>query len=203
LQDLVDRDSWVDAGGGVGSIQHVGGVLLINQTRANHKAIIKLLNNLRDAWRKRRPKKRSATDIAGDIMSGWEKPETPFTANGRIAEWIGDLLSRAATGKLSEFSSVRVKKTGSRTFARIYGIWFDTSLSGQCRILPVERGSAAHTELLHTDKTIEKCLALGRYVIVKADDSSAVYLNRDGISKADDKQLKKLIAALAKPPTKR
>jgi len=203
LQDLVDRDSWRDAGGEVGSIRHVGGVLLIKQTRANHKAIIKVLNGLRDAWRKRRPQERSATDIAGDLMSGWEKPETPFTASGRIAKWIGDLLNRAKTGRLSEFSSVRVEKVGSRAFARIYGIWLDTSLTEQCEILPVARGSAAHTELLNTAPALKECLSLGRYVIVRIDNTSAVYLNRGGISKTDDKQFKKMIESLAKRRSKR
>lgn len=203
LSDVVDRDSWRDAGGEAGVITEVNGVLMIKQTRANHKAIAKVLDNLRDTWRKRAPIQIAYTPDTRQRARNREEPEDPFTAKGRINKWLIDLLDQAAAGKLSKFSSVRVEKIGSRTFARICGVWFDTSLTGRCQIHAVETDSAAHAALLNSSGAIKKCLALGRYVIVKADDTSAVYLNRDGISKADDKQFKKMIAALAKPPTKR
>jgi len=203
LTDTIDRDSWRDAGGEAGAINEVNGVLMIRQTRANHKAIAKLLDNLRRTWRKRRPVKIAPVPWDGEPPRIEEGPEDPFNARGRINQWLIDLLRQAAAGKLSKFSSVRVKKIGPRTFAQVCGVWFDTSLTGGCRMYAVATDSGAHAALLKTDATLTKCLALGRYVIVKIDASSAVYLNHDGISQANDKQLKKLIAALAKPPTKR
>ncbi|MDP6543623.1 MAG: VIT and VWA domain-containing protein [Phycisphaerae bacterium] len=198
LTDTVDRDSWREAGGEAGAINEVNGVLMILQTRANHKAIAKLLDNLRQTWLKRRPIKIAPIPWDGEPPRIEDQPEDPFNAKGRIKQWVIDLLRKAAAGKLSKFSSVRVKKIGSRTFARICGVWFDTSLTGGCQMHAVATDSGAHAALLKTDTTIEKCLALGRYVIVKTDDASAIYLNRDGISRADDKQLKQILASLAK-----
>ncbi len=96
--------------------------------------------------------------------------------------------------------NLEIENTQSRESIPQGAIRRDT---GGCRIHAVATDSGAHAALLKTDPALEKCLALGRYVIVKTDDTSAVYLNHDGISQANDKQLKKLIAALAKPPTKR
>ena len=115
----------------------------------------------------------------------------------RVAKWLKELLVKAAAGKLSKFSSVRVEKIADRTFARVCGVWFDTSLTGQCRMHAVANDSAAHAALMNA-RSVKKCLALGRIVIIKADNNAAVYVNQDGISESNDKQLKTLIAALAK-----
>jgi len=204
LSDMVNRDSWRDAGGEAGAMTALNGVLTIQQTRANHKAIARILENMREMWRKRLPVQIS---IVSDAQHRWrpgqDQLEDPFTAKGRINKWLIDLLHRAAAGKLSKFSSVRVERIGQRTFARICGVWFDTSLTAQCRTHAVQTDSPAHAALLKADKTIGKCLALGQIVIVKTDSDSAIYLNNDGISKADDKQLKKMIATLIKLPAKR
>lgn len=204
LSDMVNRDSWRDAGGEAGAMTALNGVLTIQQTRANHKAIARILENMREMWRKRTPVQITAiSDTQRFRGPGQDQLEDPFTAKGQINKWLIDLLHRVAAGKLSKFSSVRIEKIGPRTFARICGVWFDTSLTAQCRTYAVQTGSPAHAALLKADKTIGKCLALGRIVIVKTDSDSAIYLNNDGISKADDKQLKKMIATLIKLPAKR
>jgi hypothetical protein len=199
VTDMVDRDSWRNAGGEAGAITALNGVLTIQQTRANHKAIARMLGNMREMWRKRMPVQIAKVPGTERFWRlGQDQLEDPFTAKGRINKWLIDLLGQAAAGKLSKFSSVRVEKVGSRRFARICGVWFDTSLTRQCQTYAVETDSPAHAALLKADKTIGKCLALGRIVIVKTDSDSAVYLNRVGISKADDKQLKPILASLAK-----
>jgi len=203
LAETVDPFSWRDAGGELGAITNMSGVFMIRQTRANHKAIIKLLDTLRDKWRKHYPGRIAYTWDAEQSVRARMRPEAPFTPDGRITEWLRELSIKAGAGKLSKFSSIRVERIGSRKFARICGVWFDTSLTRLCRIYAVARDSEAHAALLNTDAPIKKWLALGRYVIIRADDTSAFYLNPDGISEADDKRLKKLIEAITKPAAKR
>jgi hypothetical protein len=195
LTYAVDQDSWRRNGDKTASIDKANGVFMIRQSRANHLAIIKLLDSLRDKLRKR-----TSIRFGGDEWNilGSEAPEEPFTTDGRIAKWLGDLLIKAGAGKLSKFSSVKIEKIGTRTLARVCGVWFDTALTGQCLIHTVARNSQAHAALVNTSGEIKKCLALGKYVIIRADKASAVYLNTNGISKADDKRIKKLTAALCK-----
>ncbi len=200
LEDTVDRDSWRNAGGEAGAIKAVGGVLLITQTRANHRAIVNFLDSMRKAWRQRKSIRIDPALRDRVSFDRKEKPEDPFNAKGRINQWLIDLLKRAEAGKLSKFSSVKVEKIGARTFAMICGIWFDTSLTDACEIHVVALKSAAHNAVLKAKPAIEKYLALGKYVIVKANDTSAIYVNHNGISSPDNKELKKIIAALTKRP---
>ncbi len=49
LQSTVDRESWTDNGGGLGSIKEVYGELVITQTANNQKRVKAVLSRLRDA----------------------------------------------------------------------------------------------------------------------------------------------------------
>jgi hypothetical protein len=198
VAETVDRDSWRDAGGEIGDLKEVNGLLLIVQSRTNHKAIAKLLDNLRAASRQRKPIKITPLPDDWEPPRMSEKPEDPFNANGRINQWLVDLLKRAESGKLSKFSSVKVRKIGTRKFAMVCGVWFDTSLTAACRIHALAPESAAHTAVLKADPQIAKYLAIGKYVIVRAHDNSAIYLNADGISDPKDPVVKNIVASLTK-----
>jgi len=171
----------------------MGGVFVVSQTKESHGKIVKLLNDLRDRLRKTRP----AAPVRRNLAA--MQPESPFTTDGRIAKWVRQLLIKARAGKLSKFSSVRLAKAAGRTFARISGIWFDTSLTEICQIYAVARKSAAEAVLNKTGDKFRACLALGKHVIVKVDENSAICLNRDGISKTDNKKFKHLLQAIRKP----
>jgi len=53
LTDTVASDSWRDAGGSIGSLREVGGVLVITQTPENHRATRDLLDQLQGAIHRR------------------------------------------------------------------------------------------------------------------------------------------------------
>jgi beta-lactamase regulating signal transducer with metallopeptidase domain len=48
IQETIDRDTWRDNGGPIGSIRHLNGQLIITQTKENQKRIVQLLDKLRE-----------------------------------------------------------------------------------------------------------------------------------------------------------
>jgi len=198
VKETVARGSWLSDGGDTGNIRVVNGLFLIVQNRANHKAIAKLLDSLRAASRERKPIKIDPVPVAWRPPRILETPEDPFNVRGQINPWLIALLKRAESGKLSKFSSVKVRKIGARKFAMICGVWFDTSLTTACGIHALIPNSAAHTAVLKADPQIAKYLAIGKYVIVRTHDNSAIYLNIDGIADPKDPAVKNTVASLTK-----
>ncbi|HEV8607164.1 MAG TPA: M56 family metallopeptidase [Tepidisphaeraceae bacterium] len=48
IQETIDRDTWRDNGGPIGSIRHLNGQLIVTQTRENQKQLVQLLDKLRE-----------------------------------------------------------------------------------------------------------------------------------------------------------
>jgi len=193
ISEAVDPTSWCSSGGEVGTMRELAGLLVVAQTAENHEAIAALLNSIRDRLRKG-----GETTDGTPAAFGMELPERIFNPDGHITEWVEELLAKARAGKLSRFSSGKLSKVGRRQFARIGGIWFDTSLTQLCVIHPVARNTVARAALIKADAELKACFALGRCVVVRVDARSAVCLDELGITKIDDGELKKILAALKK-----
>ena len=184
----VAPDTWIGNSGEFASMRLLGGMLVVTQTPENHRAIVKLLTELRDRLGGR----------GGQAPTLW--PEALFTADARPAKWVIELLGEAREGKLSKFSSVRIRKVGRRVFARIGGIWFDTALSASSKVRLIARGSPAAAAVVTAEPSLKGCFALGRCVIVAVGAETAVCLDERGIAEAGDPALKTIIEALSKRP---
>ncbi|HET6428742.1 MAG TPA: VIT and VWA domain-containing protein [Phycisphaerae bacterium] len=188
IRITIAPDSWMGgaAAGTSGSVRYLGGTLVVRQTPANHLALADLLEQLREC----------VDPALAQAVPGPAGPEAMFTQDGRITAWVADLLAKAGGEGLSRFSSVQVRKAGGRTFARIGGVWLDTSLTGADRIRVVRRESPAAEVLLRDRAKLAECFQLGPFVAVRAAEGVAVTLAPYGMAKAEDKELAAVIDAM-------
>jgi len=70
ISDMVDRESWREAGGEYGRMCRIGGLLIITQTIANHNAIEDMLGNLRRHFKTPNLDARSYIDTPVDRTAG-------------------------------------------------------------------------------------------------------------------------------------
>ncbi len=49
IRTTIDRESWVQGGGTVGSVKELGGQIIVTQTSENHRSMLELLGKLREA----------------------------------------------------------------------------------------------------------------------------------------------------------
>lgn len=172
------------------------GVLIVNDTPAHQVAVLKTIYALREKMAAARRQGEGT-----DLREAW--PEALFTFDGRLNAWVVDLLAAARNGTLSKFSSVVVRPGGGRTFARIGGVWFDTSLSPQATIALIAPRSSAAASLARQCPQAKPCFAVGPYVIVAAPDAkTALCLDPAGVVDAEDPFTRKIIDAFVKGWTK-
>jgi len=191
IRESIDYENWRSYGGESARIRDFMGTLIVTQTSENHAKVADLLTQIRQTTRST-----SVAPPAPAPEAETRLPEALFTRDGCITEWVERLLASAREGKLSAFSSVKLTEAGGRKFARIGGVFFETSLTGRCRIHLIARGGGAKAALLGADPSLEACFALGPIVIVRAGERAAVSLDAFGITEADDKRLKALLKAI-------
>lgn len=186
-RSTIDPMSWRTAGGEVGLIRELNGLLVVTQTARNHRLFVDLIRKIRSAG--------AAVPEPPETRIWPPHDEAMFTPQARPAPWVLALLGRVRDGKLTKFSSVVVREVGKRKLARIGGIWFDTALGGTSRITLIRRGSPAARALLSARPGMKQAMTLGPSVILAVDETRAVSLDRVGIGEADSAELKKLLAA--------
>lgn len=186
IRTAIAPDTWAGgpAAGTSGSIRYMAGMLIVTQTLANHRLLADLLTQIREHIDPASPLPRPLTS------------EALFTHDGRITGWVAEMLERAGKGRLSRFSSVRVAQAGGRTFARIGGVWLETSLAAADRIRGVRGQTPAAEALLRGRAKLAECFRLGAFVAVRAGEGVAVTLAPYGIAKAEDEELAAVIRAL-------
>jgi len=163
------------------------GLLVLRYGRDAHLGIRAVLRQLQQAVRAGR---------LGDLF-GKHWPESLFTRDARVEPWVLALLRRAGEGKLSRFSSVRVKQAAGRRLARVGGIWFDTSLARGAAIYTIARTGEAADAVRKTSPKLKECFAFREPVILAVDDGLALCLDEVGLRRADDPDVRSLLAALA------
>ena len=163
------------------------GLLVLRYGRDAHLGIRAVLRQVQAAVR---------ADKLGDLF-GKHWPESLFTRDARVEPWVLELLRRAGEGKLSRFSSVRVKQAAGRRLARVGGIWFDTSLARGAAIYTIARTGEAADAVRKTSPKLKECFAFREPVILAVDDGLALCLDEVGLRRADDPDVRSLLAALA------
>ncbi len=128
-------------------------------------------------------------------MVRWHS-EALFTPDAGVSPWVRKLLGKVRAGTLAQLSSVITRKVGTRTFARIGGVWFDTALTKTDRIRLVAQASPAAQALRDARPELKPCFALGAWVIVSLGGGLAVSLDEVGL--ADPKNPR--FRALLQPP---
>ncbi|MFP4356493.1 MAG: hypothetical protein ACLFUJ_15370 [Phycisphaerae bacterium] len=96
--------------------------------------------------------------------------ETIFRDDGRLSDWTVELMARAAAGKLSELTSVRVENLAGRQFVGIGGYWIQADLTGEAKIVPA---GGENRRALLADEALA-AFAAGRHVILRGPDSQKV-----------------------------
>ena len=186
-RNTIDPTSWRTAGGEVGAVRELFGLLIVTQTLENHRALADLITKIRAMG-----PRVSAAVGAPDLS---QEPEALFTARARLQPWVLRLLGRVKADKLSKFSSVVVRKVGKRVLARIGGIWFDTALTADSQVTLIRRGSPAARTLVSAWPGMKAALTLAQSVILAVGEKLVLSLDSVGISEADSPELKKLTAA--------
>jgi hypothetical protein len=156
-----------------------------HQPRVQH-SIHALLRQLAQSARRGRH-----SDILGPGAA-----ESLFDGEACVSPWVIDLLRRVAAGRLSRFSSVEVKRIGDRTFAKVGGVWFDTSLTDTAAVYVVARDSAAGRAVREAAPKLAECFGLEDPAVIAAGAKLAVGLDESGIFRRDDADVRRLVAAL-------
>jgi hypothetical protein len=120
-------------------------------------------------------------------------PEAKFAPDGRLRPWLAELLLAARNGKLSSFSSVRTQQVGQRLLAQVGGIWFDTALTTDHRVVVVGRRTAAHDQLVTAAPATARTLELRPCAVLAVADNLAVALDAEGISARDHADIKAIL----------
>ena len=123
--------------------------------------------------------------------------ESMFGPRGKISPWVVELLQRAREGKVSRFSSVRVRKIAGRTMARIGGVWFDTALSVRMDIHVVPRETPLERKVRDVAPGLRETLDLGPVVVVVSDDLNALCFEKTDMPVSNENVLHKLFVKLA------
>ena len=182
LTGMVQRDSWYP--NGTASIALLDGVFVVRQTVANHERLERLLNAFRETRLTRYQGFRSASS------------ERLFTEDGRIKPWVAALLRKAREGKLSAFSSVRVREVSGRKYARINGVWLDVNLTTDTRIVALAPDGPAARAILPRLAPNREWTELGPVVVSAIDPRYAVAVERMGLEDAKDARVQALLKAL-------
>jgi hypothetical protein len=191
MKNTVDPPSWRPTGE-LADIREFGGLLIVTQTWPNQVAVMNLITEIR----------RHLPLVFEDVETP-TLPEAMFTSDAHLSAWVLDLLAKARSGGLSEFSSVRTARVGGRLLARIGGIWLDASMTPDAKVYVVSRGSEAASALFAASPALKECLQSGARVIAVAGPSAAVCLGAGGIANRDEADLKKLLELLGKAATPR
>jgi hypothetical protein len=186
IRATIAPDSWRNgpAAGTIGSVRELNGQLIVTQTPENHRSLMDLLQQLREARLLVLPPRLGR--------------EALVTSDGRLSEWALKLLARAREGKLSKFSSVAVKRAGGRTFARIAGVWLDTALTAEEEVCLIALGSPGAEAVLKARPGLKACFALGQCVVVRAAPGLAVSMSLLGADDANDPGVAKILKVLSK-----
>lgn len=120
IEDEVDRDSWKDNGGSVGSIHELGMQLIVSQTAANQRKVQALLDGLQSASVLLEVDARWAL-LTPEQLAAW-RGVAPEKADALFRDLSNDRDAFYCQGRLVGFNGQTVSLTSGQTTSVVTGV---------------------------------------------------------------------------------